>query len=80
MGTKNKKNSKRIDLLQMPTSERIQLIREIQEKLRQKKIEEKLWQSLLETENLTINGKVLLQDQEHLMGLCFKDKLYGNFP
>jgi hypothetical protein len=80
MRTKNKKNSKRVDLLQMPTSERIQLVREIQERLRQKRIEEKLWQSLLETENLTINGKILFQDQERLVELCFKDKLYGNLP
>lgn len=77
MGAKNKKNSKKIDLLEMSKCERIQLIRGVKEKIRQKIIEEKLWQSLVETENLTINGKAIFQDHEQLVGLCLKDRLYG---
>ncbi|NWG11100.1 hypothetical protein HXY33_05045 [Candidatus Bathyarchaeota archaeon] len=69
MGAKNKKNSKKVDLLEMPKNERLQLIREVKEKLQQKVTEEKLWQSLLETENVTVNGKVLFRDQEQLTGV-----------
>ena len=36
MGTKNKKKLKKLDLLEMPNPERIKLIREVREKLRQK--------------------------------------------
>lgn len=77
MGAKNRRKSKRINLLEMSKSERIQLIRGVKEKIRQKIIEEKLWHSLLETEKLTINGKAIFQDQEQLVGLYLKDRLYG---
>jgi hypothetical protein len=58
MNTKNKKN-KKLDLLEMPNPDRIKLIKEVKEKLRQKIAEAKLWQSLLNAENLTINGNTV---------------------
>jgi len=66
MGTKNKKKTKKLDLLEMPNPERIKLIREVRENLRQKMMEAKLWQSLLEAENLTINGKIVCKEDEQL--------------
>jgi len=64
MGIKNKKKLKKLDLLEMPNPERIKLIREVREKLRQKMAEAKLWQSLLEAENLTINGNIVCREDE----------------
>lgn len=76
MGAKNKKNSKTIDLMKMSNSERVVLIKGVKEKLREKVIEAKLWQSLLEAENVTINGKEIFQDQTSLKGICLRDELY----
>jgi len=57
---KNEKK-KKTDLLEMHSSERVKLIKQIREALQQKVAETKLWNSLLEAENLTINGKILSQ-------------------
>jgi len=69
MGARNKKKLKKLNLLEMPNTERIQLIKEVREKLRQKVAEAKLWQSLLEAENLTINGNVVCKSNQPLHGL-----------
>jgi hypothetical protein len=74
MRTKSKKNSK-CDLLEMSCSERIQLIRRIREQLRQKAIEARLWQSLQEAENVTINGKAIVQDREPLTRFYLRNNL-----
>jgi hypothetical protein len=76
MGAKNKKNSKTIDLMKMSNSERVVLIKGVKEKLREKAIEAKLWQSLLEAENVIINGKEIVQDQTSLKSICLRDELY----
>jgi hypothetical protein len=68
MGARNKKKLKRLNLLEMPNHERIQLIKEVREKLRQKTVEAKLWQSLLEAESLTINGDVVYKSNQPLHG------------
>ncbi|MGQ9743822.1 MAG: hypothetical protein ACUVQW_04300 [Candidatus Bathycorpusculaceae bacterium] len=68
MNSKNK-NSKKIDISKMPKNERIKLLREVKEKLREKIIEAKLWQSLVEAETVTINGKTVFLEQESLKGL-----------
>jgi hypothetical protein len=57
IGRKNKKQ--KLDLLEMSDDDRIRLIREVKEKLRQKAVEEKLWKTFLESENLTINGETV---------------------
>jgi hypothetical protein len=75
MAAKNKKNSKKIDLLEMSNNERVQLIKGVKEKLRQKIIEAKLWQTLLEAENVTINGKAIIQEQDSLTGFCLRNEL-----
>jgi hypothetical protein len=67
MGARNKK-LKKPNLLKMSNHERIQLIKEVREKLRQKTVEAKLWQSLLETENLTINGNIVYKSNQPLHG------------
>jgi len=69
MGVRNKKKLKRLNLLEMSNHQRIQLTREIKEKLRRKTVEAKLWQSLLEAESLTINGNVVYESNQPLHGL-----------
>jgi len=68
MGARNKKKLKRLNLLEMSNHERIQLVKEVREKLRQKVTEAKLWQSLLEAESLTINGDVVYESNQPLHG------------
>lgn len=68
MGARNKKKLKKLNLLEMSKHERTQLIKEVREKLRQKTIEAKLWQSLFEAENLTINGNVVYKSNQPLHG------------
>jgi hypothetical protein len=53
------------NLLEMPDTERNKLIKEIKEVLQQKVAEAKLWNSLLEAENLTINGKILSEETDY---------------
>lgn len=69
MGARNKKKLKKLNLLEIPNPERNQLIKEIREKLRQKIMEAKLWKSLLEVEDLTINGDVVYKSNQPLKGL-----------
>ena len=75
MGARNKKKLKKLNLLEMSNHERIQLIKEIREKLRQKIIEAKLWQSLLETEDLTINGNVVYRENQQLTGFYLRHRV-----
>jgi len=75
MGARNKKKLKRLNLLEMSNHERIQLIKEIREKLRRKIIEAKLWQSLLETEDLTINGNVVYRENQQLTGFYLRHRV-----
>jgi hypothetical protein len=69
MGIKNKKKMKKLDLLEMSNTERMRLIKELGETLRKKIKEAKLWQSLIEAEDLTINGNVVCNFGQQLSGL-----------
>jgi len=75
MGTKNKKKMKKLDLLEMPNPERMRLMKEVRERLRQKIMEAKIWQRLLEAENLTINGNTVYKENEELSGFYIKNRL-----
>ncbi len=59
MNLRSQKTPKKIDLLEVPDAKRIQLIKEAKETLKEKVIEAKLWQSLIEVENLKINGDMI---------------------
>jgi len=68
--TKNKnKNKKKPNLMDMPDPEKLKLIREAREKLQQKAVEAKLWQSLVDTETLVINGNTVYRASEQLNGI-----------
>ncbi|HVP93511.1 MAG TPA: hypothetical protein VMS94_07225 [Acidobacteriota bacterium] len=75
MGVLNNKKCKKLDLMTMTDSEKIKLINEIKTNLRQKVVEAKLWQSLVASENLTINGETVHFGDNHLKGLSFRDLL-----
>jgi uncharacterized protein YeaC (DUF1315 family) len=73
MGIKNKKKLKKLDLLEMPDPDRIKLIKEVREKLRQTVMEAKLRQSLFEVENLAVNGKIVYNEKQQLSGFCMEN-------
>ncbi|MDH7477586.1 MAG: hypothetical protein QHH17_04300 [Candidatus Bathyarchaeota archaeon] len=53
----------------MSKNEKAKLLREVKQQLREKIIEAKLWQSLVEAEMVTINGNTIFLEQEALKGL-----------
>lgn len=69
MAAKNKKSRQKINLLNMSDPEKIKILRELRQNLRQKIIEAKLWQSLIEAETVTINGNKIFLEQDSLKGL-----------
>jgi len=75
MGARNKKKLKRLNLLEMSNHERIQLVKEVREKLRQKTVEAKLWQSLLDAENVTINGNIVYKENQQLNGFYLRKRV-----
>ena len=72
MGILNRKKSKKIDLLEMSNVEKVKFIKAIKESLQQKAVEAKLWQSFVESDNLTINGESVHSDKTQLTGLPSK--------
>lgn len=72
-----KKKSKKIDLLEMSESERIKLILEVKESLKQKAVEAKLWQSFVQADDLTINGRPVQCEDLQLKGLSIEDLVKG---
>ena len=70
MVARNKKR-KKIDLSNIPDSEKPKVLKEIKQKLREKILQEKLLCSLLKVETLTINENVICQANEPLKGFTF---------
>jgi len=68
MVVNNKKKLKKINLLEMHDPERFKVLREVREELRLKIAEAKLMQSLLEVENLTVNGNIVYKGDAQLNG------------
>lgn len=75
MVARNKKKSKKINLLEMSNNERVQLINEIRRKLKQRTAEARLWQSLLQAENLTINGNIVYKENQPLNGFYLRRRV-----
>jgi hypothetical protein len=73
MASRSKK-SKNQNLLEIPDVERIKILKEMKESLRQKIIEAKMWKSLLELENLVINGETIYCEGNRLTGFSFERK------
>jgi len=72
---KNRNKSKKLNLLEMSEVERYKLIKAVKENLQQKIAEAKMWQSLLDTENLTINGEIVHREETQLTELSLKTEM-----
>ncbi|MCJ7560793.1 hypothetical protein MUO79_09315 [Candidatus Bathyarchaeota archaeon] len=72
MSTK-KKNPKprKVDLLELSDSEKTHLLKKAKENLRQKLVEARFWQSLAETERITINGQKVGFEDGNFKGLSY---------
>jgi hypothetical protein len=67
--TRNRK-PKKVDVLKLSKSEKAHLLKEAKEKLRQKMVEARFWQSFAETERVTINGYKIDFEDDGLKGLA----------
>ncbi|MCD6431672.1 hypothetical protein J7L33_03080 [Candidatus Bathyarchaeota archaeon] len=70
MTRKKKKTQK--NLLEVPDSEKMKILKEARENLRQQVVEARLWKNLLEVENLTINGRTVYSGNERLTGFSLE--------
>jgi hypothetical protein len=68
MVSQNKKKNKKVDLLEMQNPEKIRLLEKIRKQIKQTIAEAKLMHSLLQVENLTVNGNVVYKESEQLEG------------
>lgn len=64
MNRRIKKSVKKINLLEMSDAEKTLVLKQIKEKLRNQVAEAKLWQSLLNAENIMVNGKTVYNDAQ----------------
>ena len=62
---------KKVDVLKLSKSERAHLLKEAKEKLRQKMVEARFWQSFAETERVTINGYKIDFEDDGLKGVTY---------
>jgi len=72
---KKKDKAKKLNLLEFSDAERVKLLKEIKRSLQEKIVEAKLWKSLLEAENVVINGKVIFSEEDPLTGLWLERKI-----
>jgi len=69
-----RRKKKNPDLLEMSASERNKFTRKLRQELQKKAVESKLQQILLEAGNLTVNGKVVLDEDQPLQGITVRRK------
>jgi len=70
------KKVEKVDVLKLSKSKKAHLLKEAKDNLRQKLVEAKFWQSLAETERVTINGYKIDFENGDLKGLTY-DELAG---
>ena len=74
MSTKKKKaNPKKVNFLELSDSEKAHLLKEAKDNLRLKLVEAKFWQSLAETEKITINGQTIQFEDSNLKELTCEE-------
>ena len=64
---------KKVDLLELSESEKTHFLKEAKENLKQKLVEAKFWQSLAETERITINGHKVDFEDGALKGFTYEE-------
>jgi hypothetical protein len=73
-GSKKNKQPK-LNLMALSDIEKYCLIKRVKDDLRQKAMEAKLWNSFLETENLTLNGKQICCEENGASRIYLKTGL-----
>ncbi len=68
----SKKQAKKPNILELSDPERVMLVKEAREQLKQAIIEAKLWQSLLAIENLAVNGSMVINEKRQPDGFCLE--------
>jgi hypothetical protein len=63
---------KKVDLLELSDSEKTHLLKAAKENLKQKLVEARFWQSLAETERITINGQKVDFEDGALKGFTYE--------
>jgi len=69
----NVRKHRKVDILGMPEIKRFRMLREIKEKLRTRIAEEKMLRFLMESEVLSINGRIVYRSDEPLQGISLED-------
>jgi len=72
---RRKRKCKKINILEVPEIERSKILREAREKLRERIVEEKLMRFLMNSEVLSINGKIVYKSEEPLTGFAVDELL-----
>ncbi|MEM3581371.1 MAG: hypothetical protein QXH40_05185 [Candidatus Bathyarchaeia archaeon] len=75
MGAKRNNSKKKLNLLEVPESERTNVLEKIRQALRQSAVETKLWNAFLQCETLTINGQVVFSEENALDAVNAKTDL-----
>jgi len=68
MSTRSKKNKRKINLLEIPEPERVNILEKLKQTLQKNAAERKLWNYLLQCERLTINGQMVILSEESFNG------------
>ncbi|MEM2106041.1 MAG: hypothetical protein QXV21_06235 [Candidatus Bathyarchaeia archaeon] len=71
MATRNKKNAK-VNLLEVHDSDRAVILEKVKKQFKQTVAEAKLMHSLLQIENLTVNGNVVYKEDEQFTGFSIQ--------
>ena len=73
-GNKKSKQPK-FNLMELSDVEKYRLISRVKQNLKEKAVEAKLWNLFLETENLTLNGKVVCCEENGAARIYLKSRL-----
>ncbi|MEM1540094.1 MAG: hypothetical protein QXJ07_01755 [Candidatus Bathyarchaeia archaeon] len=72
MAVKNGKTRRKIDLLDMSDAERTRVIEQIKQNFQRSISEARLWKTLLQYDELTINGQVIFSNDIPLEGFSMR--------
>jgi hypothetical protein len=70
----SRKRSKN-NILELSEPDKIRLMSKAREELKETRVEAKLWQMLLNVDNLMVNGNVVCGDKQQLSSLSLEDVL-----
>lgn len=71
----SKKRSKTNNVLELSEPDKIRLMSKAREELKETRVEAKLWQMLLNVDNLMVNGNLVCGEKSQLSSLSLEDIL-----